>query len=198
MLTGENGIIKQAKKAKEETEKARIEEQNKFGNLEDRINEIMGIPNYEDYEISATMTELYQYYVVGDTINGYQLKNNGEDYISISSKEELEYLSEYTNLSYITKNVTFVILNDIDLNSGTKIESNGIITGNTPEQWETIGKMEKLEIASSEEWDSKVAEYGKVYEGYKVSSKYETGKSYYHEISFKGKIDGIGHTIVCI
>ena len=42
MLTGENGILTQAQKAKEETEEARIEEENKLDQYEDYINKATG------------------------------------------------------------------------------------------------------------------------------------------------------------
>lgn len=85
------------------------------------------------------MTDLYKYYVVGDTVNGYELKNDGKDCISIKSKEEMEYLSKYTNANYVTENVTFVLINDIDLNPGVTIGTDGTITGGTPEKWISIG-----------------------------------------------------------
>ena len=39
MLTGENGILTQAKRAKNETEEARVEEENKISDYEDYISQ---------------------------------------------------------------------------------------------------------------------------------------------------------------
>ena len=42
MLTGENGILTQAQKAKEETEEARIEEENRISDYEDYLYDVTG------------------------------------------------------------------------------------------------------------------------------------------------------------
>ena len=147
-----------------------------------------------DYIISATMTDLYKYYVLND-LSGYQLKDNGEDVISIENKEEMKYLAEYTNSSYITENVTFVLLNDIDLNPGIIISTNGSITGGTPETWTQIGTMKKIDVTSQEEWKNKISEYGKLYTNRAVSTSYDSRSEYYCPIAFKGNIVGNGNSI---
>ena len=173
------------------TESGRIYEIDNNGNIKDSSTD------WEEYIISATMTDLYKYYVEQDTINGYELKNDGEDYISIESKEELKYLSEYTNLNNQTKNVTFVIMNDINLNEGITFGKDGSITGGTPENWIPIGKMIQLDITSQNDWNNKVSEYGKLYTSKGVSTTYKSWEKpyYYVETSFKGKIDGQGYKI---
>ena len=44
MLTGENGILTQAQRAKKETEQARIDEEEALDTYNDKINEVLGIP----------------------------------------------------------------------------------------------------------------------------------------------------------
>ena len=189
MLTGENGIIKQAQNAKIQTEIAQEKEElaiayngasaeknggdvngedmnkqfNKNGTkavargsrritvkftesgrtyIIDSKGNISESTDAEEYQIAATMTELYKYYIEGDTENGYKLKNNGEDVISIENDIEMNYLSEYTNSNNQTENVTFVLINDIDLNKGITIEKDGTISGGTPKNWNSIGTEE--------------------------------------------------------
>lgn len=152
----------------------------------------------EDYTVTATMTRLYNYYVGGDTTNGYQLKSNGTDCISIESKEEMKYLAEYTNSGYITKDVKFVLLNDIDLNPGITINREGTVTGGTPEQWIPIGKMEEIAITSQAELDEKINEYGAVYNknGWSIVRYNSMTKPYFYaKEAFKGKFNGQDYTI---
>ena len=173
------------------TESGRIYEIDENGKITESTTE------WKEYEITATMTKLHQYYVDGDMANGYQLKNDGSDCISIESREELKYLSEYTNLNNQTENITFVILNDINLNEGIAFGGDGSITGGTPEEWIPIGEMERIEVASQSDWDSKIAQYGKLYSSTEREKSYSnwTDEYYYIKTSFKGKIDGQGHII---
>ena len=173
------------------TESGRIYEIDGNGNITESTTE------WKEYTITATMTKLYQYYVGGDTTNGYKLKNDGSDCISIESKDELKYLSEYTNLNNQTENVTFVILNDINLNEGITFGEDGSISGGTPETWTPMGRMQQIQIASQSEWDSQVAEHTKLYSSREYLSSYSswTKQCYYVDTSFKGKIDGQGNTI---
>lgn len=56
--------------------------------------------------------------------------------------------------------------------------------------------MQSIEVASEEEWNNKVAEYGKLYTNSGVSTSYSKWtNTYYYAISFKGKIDGQNYTI---
>ena len=53
MLTGENGILTQAQNAKEETEEARIEEENRISDYEDYISQYANGGYVESKEVNA-------------------------------------------------------------------------------------------------------------------------------------------------
>ena len=88
-------------------------------------------------------------------------------------------------------------MNDINLNEGITFGKDGSITGGTSEKWTPMGKMNQIEITSQSEWDSKVAEYKRLYTewGYSEAYSSSTKTYYYAESSFKGKIDGQYYTI---
>lgn len=102
------------------------------------------IKNKDEIAIgNSTMTALYNFYMKNDE-NGYKLKGN--DIISISNKDELIYLSEYTNAGKITKDIEFILKEDIYLNDTSDVinwnvtppENNWIPIGNETNPFQGI------------------------------------------------------------
>ncbi len=84
MLTGDNGIITQAKKAKEKTEEAKIKEEQELENLLNRITS--EVPSEEGYNESKSVNS------PRTTTGMIPIKYNGTDWV-VCSKEDPEWYS---------------------------------------------------------------------------------------------------------
>ena len=109
MLTGENGILSQAQKAKEETENAQLEEENKLVGYEDFINNATGdVPQVNDsnpgtLEGNGTEKEPYTINSIEDLVSFADSVTNGNTYEGqyVKLNQSLDFKSDK---SYVDPN----------------------------------------------------------------------------------------------
>lgn len=110
MLTGENGILTQAQRAKEETEKAKVNEANVLSSYEDVIYEVTGdVPQVSDsnpgtLEGSGTEQDPYTINSIEDLVFFADDVTNGNNYEGKYVK--LEYSLDFkSELSYVDSDI---------------------------------------------------------------------------------------------
>ena len=108
MLTGDNGIITQAKLAKEKTEEAKIREEQQIDSLLNRITS--EVPSKEGYNVSKNVNSPKV------TQGMIPVKHNGTDWV-VCSKEDSEWYS-YDN----TKKWANIMLSDGKYKEGKVVE----------------------------------------------------------------------------
>lgn len=145
-----------------------------------------------------TMTELNEN---GGAVSG--------DFYTISTATELNYFSEYVNAGNITSGVTFVLINDINLNEGVDFtfdDDTGLVrVSKVGETTYWLGTGFKGDVSGDNTTFDDIASYkGRIYlsstnaEGTIDSIDYlnvwaPAGSS--KELYFKGTLKGNGHTI---
>lgn len=101
MLTGNNGILKQAEESKNKTEEAKLEEERKLDDYEDYINKnISGLPKTEETIPYLPNSDFYQ--VEGTTLDtGVVIKDKeGNSYVWIEVPKNTIYKNAKFNTDY--------------------------------------------------------------------------------------------------